>query len=99
MYLFDQRSTAFDGVFGACHGLDIPFAFDTLDAPGVELFAGTHRDHQGVADQFGDALVSFATMRTPGWAEYDAPTRATQRIGATPSIVDDPEAELRVLWD
>ena len=29
-YEFDWRSTAFDGELGACHGLELPFVFDTL---------------------------------------------------------------------
>ena len=98
MYLFDQRSTAFDGVFGSCHGLDIPFAFGTLDAPGAEMFTGSHPTHTAVADQFTEALTTFARHHCPGWVEYDLDTRPTQRIGADPEVVDDPESELRQLW-
>lgn len=98
MYTFDQPSTALGGAFGSCHGLDLPYAFHTLDAPGVEMFTGAGEDRIGVADQFSGALVAFAHRDQPGWPEFDLDRRATQRIGPEPEVVDDPEADLRLLW-
>ena len=34
MYWFTWSTPAFGGILGSCHALDIPFAFDNLDAPG-----------------------------------------------------------------
>lgn len=99
MYTFDEPSTAFGGVLGACHGLDIPYAFDTLEAQGVDMFTGLGEDRQQVADQFSSALVAFARSGDPGWPAFDTDRRATQRIGPFPGVVDDPEPELRTLWD
>lgn len=98
MYTFDQPSTAFGGVLGCCHGLDIPYAFDTLTAHGVDMFTGLGEDRQQVADQFSSALLAFARSGDPGWARFDLERRATQRIGPFPDVVDDPEPELRELW-
>ena len=99
MYTFDQPSTAFGGVLGSCHGLDIPYAFDTLTAPGVEMFTGLGEDRQTIADQFSSALLAFARSGDPGWSAFDTQHRSTQRIGPFPDVVDDPEPELRTLWD
>lgn len=99
MYTFDEPSTAFGGVLGCCHGLDIPYAFDTLAAPGVEIFTGLGETRQTVADDFSAALTAFAKNGDPGWPGFDTQRRATQRIGPFPDVVDDPEPELRKLWD
>ncbi len=99
MYTFDQPSTSFGGVLGCCHGLDIPYAFDTLAAPGVEMFTGLGEDRQAVAEQFSSALLRFARSGEPGWPRFDTDRRATQRIGPFPGVVDDPEPALRTLWD
>lgn len=99
MYTFDQATPALGGRLGACHGLDIPFAFDNLARPGVELFTGDAPSRQAVADQFADAIVAFARSGSPGWPGYDLARRATQRIGPEPEVIDDPEPELRELWE
>jgi para-nitrobenzyl esterase len=98
MYLFDQTSSAFGGALGSCHGLDLPFAFHTLSARGAATFTGTDADLLAVADQFSDALISFARDGDPGWPPYDTTQRPTQRIGPSPDVVDDPDPELRELW-
>jgi carboxylesterase type B len=98
MYLFDQTSSAFGGVMGSCHGLDIPFAFDTLGARGAEMFTGAGETLAGVAEQFSGSLLEFAHVGDPGWPRYDVDRRPTQRIGPSPEVVDDPEPELRRLW-
>lgn len=99
MYQFDWETPVFGGGLGSCHGLDIPFAFDNLHRPGVELFTGTADDRQPVADQFSRAILSFARGGDPGWPAYDVTTRATQRIGPEPELVKDPEPGLRELWE
>lgn len=99
MYTFDQPSTAFGGVLGCCHGLDLPYAFNTLAARGAEMFTGLGENRQTVADQFSAALLAFARTGDPGWPRHDINRRATQRIGPFPDVVDDPESEIRNLWN
>ena len=41
MYLFVYESPARRGSLGACHALELPFMFGTLDAPTQDKFAGT----------------------------------------------------------
>lgn len=98
MYIFDQPSTALGGAFGSCHGLDLPYAFNNLNAPGVETFTGPGQDRAAVADQFSAALVAFAHGGDPGWPTFDLACRSTQRIGPSPDVVDDPESDLRKIW-
>lgn len=99
MYWFTWETPAFGGLLGACHGLDIPFAFRNLDRPGVEMFTSSGDDRRLVADEFAGALIRFARSGDPGWPGYDTSTRATCRISTTSHVDDDPEAELRELWD
>lgn len=97
-YEFHQASTAFGGILGSCHGLDIPFAFHNLTRKGAETFTGGGESLEAVADQFADAIISFARTARPGWNSYDVDTRSTQIIGSDPILVADPESELRQLW-
>ena len=98
MYAFDYASPSFGGILGSCHALDIPFAFDNLHQPGVDAFAGSGDNRQGVADQFSNAIISFAKHGNPGWEQYAKGTRATQRIGPQPKLLQDPDEDLRCLW-
>jgi para-nitrobenzyl esterase len=98
MYLFDQTSSAFGGRMASCHGLDLPFAFDTLSARGAKMFTGSHDGLSTVAEQFSGALIAFARQCEPGWPAYSLEGRQTQRIGPHPQVVDDPEADRRKLW-
>ena len=97
-YHFQWASPAMGGVLGACHGLDIPFAFYTLDAPGVALFTGDGSDRAGVADTLHGALAAFARSGDPGWAPYDA-AEPTLLVDATPEVVEHHESGLLAHWD
>lgn len=69
----------------AGHCIDIPFAFDRLDAPGVEPIAGS-RPPQALATAVHGGLVSFVKHLDPGWP--------VDTDGAGPSrIFDLPEPE------
>jgi para-nitrobenzyl esterase len=104
MYRFDWRSSAFDGRFGACHALEIPFVFDNLDAPGVDIFTGG-AGPQSLAAQMHAAWVAFAkagdpnTPELPTWPRYDATSRATMLLDVDPTVANDPDGDLRAAWD
>lgn len=98
MYWFTWASTAFGGRFGSCHALDIPFAFDTLDAQGAEALTGDSPTRAGVANRFGHELISLAVHGHPSWAQYDLESRSTLRIDVETTLVDDPEPEIRRLF-
>lgn len=100
MYEFAWPSPASNGLFGACHGLEIPFVFDTLDK-GPDQVAGPllgASPPQQLADTMHAAWVAFASSGDPGWPKYDLNRRATMRFDATSKVVDDPRSMERALW-
>ena len=98
MYWFTWASPAFGGILGSAHALDIPFAFDNLDAQGIEMMLGTGEERQAIATRFADEISTFSAKGAPSWAPYDTEQRATLRIDATVELVHDPEPELRQLF-
>jgi para-nitrobenzyl esterase len=68
-YEFQWESTAYDGAVRAGHSLDIPFFFDTLDAPYFALYAGREAP-QELADRIHGAFARFALVGDPGWPAY-----------------------------
>jgi len=96
MYEFAWRSPQFDGRLGACHGLDVPFVFDTL-GEGTEPLLGADPPQQ-LADEMHSAWVAFARTGDCGWPKYDHGRRATMRFGGCSRIVDDPRPAERALW-
>jgi para-nitrobenzyl esterase len=100
MYEFAWRSPAFEGRLGACHGLEIPFVFDTLDLGTEQMLGGALGENppQQLADTMHAAWVRFARDGDPGWPRYDLEHRATMRFDTSSSVVEDPYAQERQLW-
>ena len=101
MYEFAWHSPAFGGRLGACHALEIPFVFDTLDQ-GAARMAGPllgPAPPQSLADQMHRAWVGFATRGEPGWPKYTLDRRATMRFDTASAVVDDPRPMERKLWE
>lgn len=98
VYEFVWRSTLFGGRLGACHALEIPFVFDTLDDPGTSLIAGPDRPPAQIADEMHAAWVAFARDGDPGWSPY-LPGRRVRRFSLPGEMATDPRAEQRRLWD
>ena len=102
MYRFSWRTPVLDGALGACHALELPFVFDTLDTapdfvsddPPVDLAESMHA-----------TWVRFATTGDPNggdlppWPTYDTRTRAVMDFGAARTLLHDPNAAQRRLWD
>jgi para-nitrobenzyl esterase len=81
--------------FGSVHCLDIPFGFDLLEAPAVEVVAGDAPPQQ-LADDVHGAWMKFLRSGDPGWPPYDVETRRVMAFDApTSSIVVDPHAACR----
>jgi para-nitrobenzyl esterase len=98
MYWFTWETPAFGGILGSCHAIDIPFAFDNLDAPGAEMLLGDGPERQGISDRFASELVQFATHGHPSWEQFNLKTRPTLVIGQNIELVSDPESEIRELF-
>ncbi|MDR0417179.1 MAG: carboxylesterase family protein, partial [Propionibacteriaceae bacterium] len=60
VYEFAWRSPEFGGRLGACHGVELPFVFDTLGKSGLEGITGD-APPQALATEVHAAWVAFAT--------------------------------------
>ena len=97
VYEFAWRSTARDGILGACHALEIPFAFDTLDAEATPWIAG-EAPPQLLADEMHRAWVRFIADGDPGWDEYGE-ARTTMRFDEESQVVTDLRPDERLGWN
>jgi para-nitrobenzyl esterase len=104
-YLFSYKSTAFDGVLGACHAIDVPFAFDNLDRRGVDvLLGGLTDDTHALARATSRAWLAMARNGSPqheelpDWPRYSEAQRAVMELGVTRQVLDDPGSAERQLW-
>ena len=107
LYEFGFRSTAFGGMLGASHAVDVPFVFDNLDRAGVDMFLGPlDAAAHDLAAATSGAWLAFARSGRPehdllpDWAPYTIEHRSTMVLDAgTSQLVDDPRAAERALWD
>jgi len=97
MYEFAWPSPAFDGRLGACHAIEIPFVFDTLGRDTEGLWGPD--PPQTLADEVHAAWVRFATDGAVDWSGYGLDRRATRHFDTPSSVVDDPLAVERALWN
>ncbi len=99
LYWFCWPSRAFEGRLGATHALEIPFAFDNLDKPGVDVFLGAGDRPQHVADVMHQHWISFVRDLDPGWQPYSLDERLVMRYDDVCETVLDPDGEERVAWE
>jgi para-nitrobenzyl esterase len=99
-YLWTYPSPAFNGRYGAVHGIDVPFSMYDIRAPLV----GPTDKHLQLAKQLASAWVSLAATgnpnnsQTPEWPNYDTNKRSTLIFGDTTEAVEDPRKRFREYW-
>jgi carboxylesterase type B len=105
MYRFSRPSSAFDGAIGAGHATELPFTFNTIEAPMCLQLTGDDPP-AALAETMNGAWAAFISDGVPDrpdlptWPRYDVDRRATMDFGATTNqVIDDPAADERVLWD
>jgi para-nitrobenzyl esterase len=92
------------GTLGACHALELPLVFGTLDDPGIGRLAAGGKDPESVSRRMQDAWLAFARTGSPGaagapaWPPYEAARRATMRIDTRFELLEAPLEEERRLW-
>ena len=97
VYRFAQPARL--GALGACHALDLPFTFGTLDAPGMPAFAGNGPRERSISDGLMQAWATFARTGDPScdalgeWPRYAAPDRTQMQIGPGAGPCRDPFAQ------
>jgi len=98
VYEFAWGSPAFDGELGACHGVELPFVFDTLASSDWDILAGKDAP-QALAENVHRAWVAFATTGDPGWPAYSREDRQVMNFDIVSSLTIDPRATSRHLWE
>jgi len=90
MYEFEWRSPALDGQLGACHGMELPFVFDTLaSVTGERGLAGT-APPQELADRVHKIWVEFAKTGALPWPEFDRTTRQVYQLAKGEAVHEPP---------
>ncbi|MFC6878524.1 MULTISPECIES: carboxylesterase/lipase family protein [Actinomadura] len=102
-FLFELRlaAPASGGVLGACHSLDVPLAFGTLDSPaGLHLFGERPTPEvSAVSRELQRAWVSFAKTGAPGWPAHGPEGRLTRVLDAESTTMPYPEEVSRRIWE
>jgi para-nitrobenzyl esterase len=103
-YLYTHASTGLGGQLGAAHAMDVPFVFDSTDAPGVEMLEGEITpERRAFAGRVADAWVAFAVEGDPGtpalgeWPLY-GDDRQTMVLDVDHHVEADPRAGERRVW-
>jgi para-nitrobenzyl esterase len=102
LYLWEWPTPAYDGKFGAVHGIDVSASFHNYrdQTVGSGSMAG-----QLMVDRLSSAFVAFAKTgdpnnpKIPHWAVYNTDKRATMVFDTDTRLEDDPRAEIRRFWD
>lgn len=103
MYLFTWAIPRAKNGLGACHAVELPFVFNTLDKPAAELFVGNDPPTQ-LARDVNATWAAFARYGDPGrgafgaWPAYDPTDRRTMVIDLESRVQSDPLGEERALW-
>src|SRR4029453_12239955 len=63
--LFPWRWPLQGGAWRACHALDLPFTFGTLEAPGMAEFAGSGAEAEALSENLRAAWVALRPTRDP----------------------------------
>ena len=104
-YLFTWPSPGFNGDLGACHALEIPFVFNTLNNPAFEDFVGKSPDLNDISYKVMDAWIAFARTGNPNhdgipkWPSYDIEKRSTMLIDHEFKVVEKFLDKERAAWD
>ena len=88
-YQFRWKSPLFDGMVGSAHCLDIPFAWDNLDAERVADGLIGPNPPQHLADEMHGAWVSFIKTGDAGWPAYTTTNRAVMEFDSESKVTDD----------
>jgi para-nitrobenzyl esterase len=102
-FLFELclASPAFGGVLGACHSLDVPLAFGTLDSPtGRQVFGEVPSPETlRVSEELKQAWARFAAAGDPGWAAHRPDQRLTRVLDTDSRTTPYPEETSRQIWE
>lgn len=105
MYLFSWKSPYKEGKFGAMHGLEVCFVFNTLWDRDFAMIARKTEETQELSEKIMDTWISFARNgnpnheNIPNLPSYDLENRATIIFDKEISIQNDPYGNERIAWE
>lgn len=105
MYRVDWHSPVRDGILRSPHGVDLPFVFDTVAQ--AEELVGHGPSQDRMTRLMRSTLAAFARTGNPNvrgsgyplWPKYDVRTRAVFVFNDPPSVITNPDADLRAFWE
>ena len=103
-YLFNMKSPLMGGKLGACHALELPFVFGTINLPRMDEFSGKGPDVERVSEEMMDAWISFARNGNPNaesipdWPAYETEKRSTMVFGVETKVVEKFLDKQRETW-
>ncbi|MEU7579752.1 carboxylesterase family protein [Streptomyces sp. NPDC041068] len=101
-YVYELTWTApgMGGGLGACHGLDVPLVFGTLDRgqPAMLIGGTPSPEAEALSARMRAAWTSFAVHGDPGWPPYDTDGRLAQLFDSRPTVAAYPEDASRRIW-
>jgi para-nitrobenzyl esterase len=103
-YRFDWESPFAQGALGACHALELPFVFGTLDNPIVAFFSGAGEAATELSEEMQSAWAAFARTGQPTesldeWPHYEVDRRMTRIFAGHPAVVSAPGETERAFLD
>ncbi|WP_399095363.1 carboxylesterase/lipase family protein [Streptomyces sp. BBFR2] len=102
-FLFELQlaAPASGGVLGACHSLDVPLAFGTLDSPAGRHFFGDRPPPEvsAVSRELRRGWVRFATTGDPGWPAHGPARQLTRVLDIESKTSPYPEAASHRIWE
>jgi para-nitrobenzyl esterase len=97
VYEFAWRSPQFNGRLGACHGLEVGFAFGNVEQLSMRPLVGDHPPLE-LAEAMHRTWVNFITGGEPGWEAYEE-SRTVMRFEQGLALIKDPREAERRVWE
>jgi len=100
LYELTWPAPGMGGIFGACHGLDVPLVFGNLGSgqPAMLIGESPYPEPEALSARMRAAWTAFAAQGGPGWPAYDATERITQLFDTRPVVTAYPNEVSRLLW-
>jgi para-nitrobenzyl esterase len=101
VYEWDWRTPAYDGKFGAVHGIDVSGTFHSYR----DGFFNGSRSGKGMADRLASTWAAFARTGDPNndhippWKPYDDKDRAVMIFNVETRQEFNPRGEIRAWWE
>ncbi|MFJ2770621.1 carboxylesterase/lipase family protein [Streptomyces sp. NPDC087300] len=100
LYELTWPAPGMNGIFDACHGLDVPLVFGNLShgQPAALLGETPSPAAEHLSAHLREAWTAFAAHGDPGWPAYDTTRQLTRIFDERPTVGPYPEEAARLLW-